>query len=191
MNTLKLGRALAVPALCTLGLCVTAACGGTTQFRDDAAFVIAAPKPEPKPEPEKPKPEKPKRVEVKESKIEINEKIQFAYNDSKILPASDSLLTEIADVLKANPQLTKILIEGHASSDGDDKHNMELSDKRAKAVREALVAKGVKAEVLEAKGFGETKPIASNDTDEGKEKNRRVEFTIVKQGRTLSSKESK
>jgi outer membrane protein OmpA-like peptidoglycan-associated protein len=94
-------------------------------------------------------------------------------------------------VIKANPQLTKILIEGHASSDGDDKHNMELSDKRAKAVREALVAKGVKAEVLEAKGFGETKPIASNDTDEGKEKNRRVEFTIVKQGRSLSSKESK
>jgi OOP family OmpA-OmpF porin len=171
-----------------------AACGGTTQFRDNAAFTITAPAPKP-PEPEKPKPkpepEKPKRVEVKESKIEINEKIQFAYNDSKILPASDSLLTEIADVIKANPQLTKILIEGHASSDGDDKHNLNLSDKRAKSVREALIAKGVKADVLEAKGFGETKPIASNDTAEGKEKNRRVEFTIVKQGRTLGSKETK
>lgn len=184
-SKLRLG-ALAATALCA------AACGGTTQFRDNAAFAITAPAPKP-PEPEKPKPapEKPKRVEVKESKIEINEKIQFAYNDSKILPASDSLLTEIADVIKANAQLTKILIEGHASSDGDDRHNMELSDKRAKAVREALIAKGVKADVLEAKGFGETKPIASNDTDEGKEKNRRVEFTIVKQGRSLSSKESK
>jgi outer membrane protein OmpA-like peptidoglycan-associated protein len=171
-----------------------AACGGTTQFRDNAAISITAPPPAPPPAPAPKKEEKPKpepHVKVTAKKIEIDQKIQFAHDDSKILEASFPLLNEIADVIIKNPQITKILIGGHASSDGDDKHNLELSDKRANSVRDYLINKGVKADVLEAKGFGETQPLDKADTDAAREKNRRVEFTIEKQGRSLGAKESK
>jgi outer membrane protein OmpA-like peptidoglycan-associated protein len=150
-------------------------------WSDDAGFAItgtaAAPEAAPAPEPE---PQK--RVEVRDNKIVINEKIQFELNSHKILAASDSLLQEIAKVIKENPQIKGILIEGHASSEGSDSHNLTLSDKRAKAVMNYLIAKaGVNKQLLKAKGYGETRPIASNDTEDGKEQNRRVEFTITAQ----------
>jgi len=121
-------------------------------------------------------------VELKEDKIQINEKVQFEYNASKIKPDSFSLLQEVAKVIKDHPSLKKIRVEGHASSEGNDDYNMKLSDARAKAVRDYLIKEGgVAADRLEAKGYGETKPIASNDTEQGKEQNRRVEFNIVEQ----------
>jgi OOP family OmpA-OmpF porin len=121
-------------------------------------------------------------VELRDNKIEIREKIQFEYNKAVILPVSFDLLAEIAKVIKENPHIKKLQIEGHASSEGNDAYNLKLSDQRAKAVMEHLVTKGgIPKEVLAAKGFGETKPIATNDTDEGKEKNRRVEFNVVEQ----------
>jgi outer membrane protein OmpA-like peptidoglycan-associated protein len=150
-------------------------------WSDDAGFAIvgtaAAPEAAPAPEPE---PEK--RVEVRDNKIVINEKIQFALDSAQILEVSHSLLQEVADVIRKNPQIKEILIEGHASADGSDQHNMTLSDKRAKAVMNYLVAKaGIDKKMLKAKGYGETKPIASNDTEDGRETNRRVEFTITAQ----------
>jgi len=78
--------------------------------------------------------------------------------------------------------IKKIAIEGHTSSEGSDKYNLKLSDKRAKAVMEYLVTKGaLEKGMFTAKGFGEGKPIADESTEEGKEKNRRVEFNIVEQ----------
>jgi len=121
---------------------------------------------------------------LREDRIEIHEKIQFEYNKATIKEESFGLLDEIVQVIKDNPQVRKIQIEGHASADGDDAYNMKLSDSRAKSVRKYLVDKGVEADRLVAKGFGETKPIASNDTDDGKEKNRRVEFNILEQDPT-------
>src|SRR5205807_223553 len=83
-------------------------------------------------------------------------------------------LAEIADVIKKNPQVKKISIEGHASAEGEAKHNKKLSDDRAKAVMEHLVKKdGVDAARMVAKGWGVEKPIAANDTEENREKNRR------------------
>ena len=67
-------------------------------------------------------------------------------------------------------------IGGHTDSTGEDAYNMGLSQRRAESVRSYLVSKGVKASRLEAKGYGETKPVASNDTNEGRAKNRRVEL---------------
>jgi outer membrane protein OmpA-like peptidoglycan-associated protein len=150
-------------------------------WSDDAALAIAgtaaAPEAAPAPEPE---PEK--RVEVRDNKIVINEKVQFELNSHRILEVSHSLLNEVAKVIKENPQIRAILVEGHASSEGSDSHNLSLSDRRAKAVMNYLTAKaGIDRKMLKAKGYGETKPIATNDTEEGREQNRRVEFTITDQ----------
>jgi len=84
-------------------------------------------------------------------------------------------------VIQDNSYIKKIQIEGHASAEGDAKHNLKLSDDRAKSVRKYLVEHGVNEDRLIAKGFGITKPLASNDTEEGREKNRRVEFNILEQ----------
>jgi len=180
-----------MPATKGLLLCATSVmgvalgltgCGGDIQFQGKTALSVVGeppPPPAPPPKPEPPKP--PPRVEVKDNKIEIREKIQFEYDKATIKEASFNLMDEIVKVIKENPQIKKIQIEGHASSDGDDAHNMRLSEARAKAVKKYLVDHGIAADMLVAKGFGETKPIASNDTEEGREKNRRVEFNILEQ----------
>lgn len=175
-------RTLAVGLPALLLAFVFTACGGTMAFEGKKAFAVtgneAAPAPVvPKPAPVVPKP---KKVNVQKNKIVIDEKVQFENDKAVILPASHALLDEVVGVIKENPQIKKVLVEGHASSDGDDKHNLQLSDDRAKAVMAYLVAKGIEQGRLEAKGFGETQPIADNATEAGKEKNRRVEFTIEK-----------
>lgn len=135
--------------------------------------------------------EGPRRVVVAADRIEIREKIQFRQNEAIIEAVSFSLLEEIATVIKRNPQIEKIRIDGHASSEGDAAANEKLSDSRAKAVRAHLIERGgVSADQLEAKGFGAKRPIATNDSEEGRERNRRVEFTIVKQRSTVERVES-
>ena len=121
-------------------------------------------------------PPEPQKAKIVEERIEITEKVQFAYNKAEILDASDDLLNDVASVMKQHPE---VRIEGHASSEGDDKYNKDLSDKRAKAVMDFLVDAGVDADRMEAVGYGEERPIADNDTEEGREKNRRVEFNII------------
>jgi outer membrane protein OmpA-like peptidoglycan-associated protein len=158
-------------------------CGGQTQFAVGSMAVAgtppAPPPPPPPPKPEEP-PQPPPRVELRDNKIEFKEKIQFEVNKSVIKPESDSLLHDIAEVIKKNPQVKKLSIEGHASAEGDAKADKKLSDDRAKAVMNHLVKKeSVEAARLVAKGWGEEKPIADNATEDGKEKNRRVEFLVV------------
>jgi outer membrane protein OmpA-like peptidoglycan-associated protein len=167
-----------------MGALLSIACGGTIAFNGENPIGIVGTPPAPPPPPPPPKeepPPPPARVEVRDNKIQIKEKIQFEYNKAVILPASFGLLDEIVDVIKKNSHLKKIAIEGHASSEGDAKHNLKLSDDRAKSVMKYLVDKGVDAGRLTAKGFGSQRPIADNATDEGKEKNRRVEFLIIEQ----------
>jgi len=102
--------------------------------------------------------------------------ILFDVNSAAIKPVSYGVLKEIATVLKENPTV-KIKIIGHTSSDGDDNANMELSKKRASAVKAALIKEyAIDAAVLETDGKGETQPVADNRTKEGKVQNRRVEF---------------
>lgn len=131
---------------------------------------------------EAPPPEPQKRVEVRDNQIVINEKVQFEYDSAKILEVSHSLLDEVAKVIKEHPQIKRIEVQGHASAEGSDDYNMKLSDKRAKAVMKYLTGKaGIDKAMLQAKGMGETVPIADNETEDGKEKNRRVEFHILEQ----------
>jgi outer membrane protein OmpA-like peptidoglycan-associated protein len=139
---------------------------------------------DPPPPPPKPKvvQEKPKRVVVEENRIAINEKIEFDFNKATIRPESDGLMADLIAVIKENPHIKKIAIEGHTSSEGSDKYNLKLSDQRAKAVMNYLVTKGsLPKEMFTAKGFGEKKPISDESTEDGKENNRRVEFNIVEQ----------
>jgi OOP family OmpA-OmpF porin len=148
---------------------------GNINVAGDPPPLPAPPPPNPEPKPE------PKRVEVRDHKIEIHEKIQFELAKADIKAESHDLLNEIVQVIKDNPHIKKIAIEGHASSDGNDAFNMKLSDDRSKSVMKYFVDHGIEANKLTAKGFGETKPIGDNETEEGREKNRRVEFNIVEQ----------
>jgi outer membrane protein OmpA-like peptidoglycan-associated protein len=173
-----------------LGGAMLAGCGGPIVFEGQSALNVAGEPPPPPPPPPKkeepppPPPKPPARVEVRSNKIEIREKIQFEYNKATIKEESHSLLNEIVDVIKKNPHIKKIAIEGHASSEGNDAYNLKLSDQRAKSVMKFLVDNGIADATLEAKGYGETKPIADNESEEGREKNRRVEFNIVEQDET-------
>lgn len=102
--------------------------------------------------------------------------ILFDVNSATIKPESFGVIKEIATVLKENPSV-KIKIIGHTSSDGDDKANMELSKKRAAAIKEALIKEySIDAAMIETDGKGETQPAGDNKTKEGKVQNRRVEF---------------
>ena len=106
---------------------------------------------------------------------------QFELDSDKIMEVSHDLLNEVAKVIKDNPQLKKIEVEGHASAEGSDAHNLSLSKRRAKSVLKYLTANGgVDKGLLSSKGYGETRPIADNETEEGREKNRRVEFMATR-----------
>ena len=101
--------------------------------------------------------------------------IKFDVNQATIRPESAGTLASIAQLMQEQPTI-KFTVEGHTDSDGDDKANMKLSQQRADAVKTYLVDQGIKADRLEAKGLGESKPIDKNSTPEAKSNNRRVEF---------------
>ena len=121
------------------------------------------------------------RVELTAAKIEIYERVYFETGKATIKQESYGLLNEVAAVMKGNPQLLLIRIEGHTDSDGNELSNLKLSQARAEAVRSYLVKQGVSADRLVAVGFGEGMALESNDTAAGKANNRRVEFLIAKQ----------
>jgi outer membrane protein OmpA-like peptidoglycan-associated protein len=102
----------------------------------------------------------------------------FETNKDVIVESSFASLDNLAKMLRNNPKY-KLYLEGHTDSEGNDEANMDLSKRRAASVKKYLVNKGVKAENITTDGFGETRPVASNDTEEGKRNNRRVEMTII------------
>ncbi len=120
------------------------------------------------------------KVEQKGKKIKIKEKILFKSGKAEIEPSSMLILREIADFLKDHKEIKKVRIEGYTDSVGSAALNKRISQKRAEAVRRALISMGVEQERLEAVGFGEANPIAPNSTPAGRALNRRVEFKIVK-----------
>ena len=129
----------------------------------------------------------PRRVEVTEAAIEIHDTINFDVNKATIKKNSDSLLEEIADVFKQNPQIKKVSIEGHTDLSGNAKKNQKLSEDRAKSVMDRLIKLGVEPERMTSSGFGLSRPVEplapgqKKETKDQAAKNRRVEFNIVEQ----------
>ena len=119
------------------------------------------------------------KVVIAKDKIIITEPVYFATNKDAILKQSYEILDEVARVLIENPQIDLVRVEGHTDDRGRDAYNQELSQRRANSVRRYLIDKGVEKDRLEAVGYGESQPISENETNEGRAKNRRVEFTIV------------
>ncbi len=118
---------------------------------------------------------------VTENRIELKQKIFFRTGKAKIMRKSYGILDEVAQALKDNPNI-RVRIEGHTDSRGSRRFNLKLSQRRAEAVRDYLIRKGIDPDRLEAKGYGPDRPIASNKTKRGRAKNRRVEFHILKSG---------
>jgi outer membrane protein OmpA-like peptidoglycan-associated protein len=130
-----------------------------------------------------PKHEDPKQngcpaARIEAGEIKILQQVKFKTNSATILPESDAILTAVADILKGHPEIKKVLVEGHTDNRGGDRYNLRLSDKRAQAVLTWLVTQGVDNARLSSRGFGATRPIEPNATEEGRRNNRRVEFHI-------------
>jgi outer membrane protein OmpA-like peptidoglycan-associated protein len=104
--------------------------------------------------------------------------IFFEYKSTNLAPESFPELRRIVDEMKENPTM-EIEIEGHTDNRGSDEYNLKLSGDRAETVRKQLIELGVKENRVKAVGYGETKPIADNETEEGRSINRRVEFTVT------------
>jgi len=133
-----------------------------------------------------PKNEDPKKngcpvAHIEKGQIRIREQVQFAYNSAQILKASDFILEAVAKILNDNPEIAKIEVQGHTDNKGGADYNKKLSDRRAASVVKWLVAHGIDKAKLMSTGFGKEKPIDTNDTDEGRANNRRVEFHILEQ----------
>lgn len=111
--------------------------------------------------------------------VKITLKVYFDFDKAELKPESHQALADAAKIMRENPSI-KVEIQGHTDNMGSADYNQRLSMRRAQAVVDYLVSKlGIEAKRLTPKGFGFTKPIASNDTDEGRAQNRRVEFFVV------------
>jgi outer membrane protein OmpA-like peptidoglycan-associated protein len=118
------------------------------------------------------------QVELTKEEVRIRKQIFFKSNSAEISETSNNLLTEIADVILRNPQVTAIEIQGHTDGLGTPEANLVLSQDRADAVRNWLVTAGVAADRLTAKGYGDNRPLMPNITERARALNRRVQFMI-------------
>jgi len=120
------------------------------------------------------------RVVVTDTSIEILDVVYFEYNKAVIQSRSYPILDAVAAALTGNPGILLVEVQGHTDERGDDAYNLDLSDRRAKAVEQYLVDKGVDAKRLTAHGYGETQPLDPRSNEAAWAKNRRVAFLILK-----------
>ena len=106
--------------------------------------------------------------------------VTFDTNSTVLRPGLQSEINRVAGVLSQYPN-TLVRVEGHTDSTGTDAYNMDLSNRRAMAVKNLLVQRGIADSRIEAVGYGETLPVATNDTEAGRQRNRRVEIKIAPQ----------
>ena len=148
---------------------------------EPVAVVPPVPPPPPPPEPkcEPAQPGQPVTLEgCKAGDTVVLNGVTFATNKAELDPDATTILDSAAAALNKHVEL-KVEVGGHTDSVGSDQHNQKLSERRAKAVRDYLIGKGVAADRLTAAGYGESKPIDNNDTDEGRARNRRVELKLL------------
>lgn len=126
-----------------------------------------------------PPPEEEEPVVLESERIRIKNQILFEFGSNRIDPRSFPMLDEVAKVLADNPKVGPVLIEGHTDNVGPKAFNLDLSRKRAKAVEDYLIGKGIKRERLRSDGFGMDRPLVPNDSPLNRAKNRRTEFRLL------------
>ena len=147
---------------------VVVASGAPSSAISTATYTIAPPPPPP-----------PSRVAVTNERLELKEIVLFDTGKATIDQRSHSLLDEVAATLKDHPEVKNVRVEGHTDDTGGAATNVKLSQSRAEVVREYLVTHGVAADRLTAKGYGDTRPVASNKTAAGRKTNRRTDFVVA------------
>ena len=110
--------------------------------------------------------------------ITLSGSVLFASGKSGLLPAAQSRLKDVAKVLTREDPVSTMVVEGHTDSQGKASYNQTLSEERAQAVRDYLVASGIAADRISSKGYGPSRPVSENNTSEGRANNRRVEIVI-------------
>ena len=115
---------------------------------------------------------------IKKGEVFVMRNLHFATNKTRILSSSEEALEALFGYLERNPEI-RIKIMGHTDNVGKDAANQRLSEGRAEAVREDLIKRGINETRIEAEGYGETRPIDANDTEEGRQNNRRVEVEVL------------
>ncbi|MBV9947965.1 MAG: OmpA family protein [Myxococcales bacterium] len=141
----------------------------------------ACPKEPGQPDPDPKKNGCPKFIHLEGGEVRVLQQVHFQTASATILPDSFPMLMEIVQLLKANPTIKKMRIEGHTDNRGDAAYNLDLSKRRAASVRTWLVDHGIQSGRLESEGYGLTRPVETNDTDAGRAANRRVEFKITEE----------
>ncbi|MEO8705344.1 MAG: OmpA family protein [Kofleriaceae bacterium] len=121
------------------------------------------------------------KADTRGTVITLSGGVVFATNQSTILPGAQAQLNQVADALKTQAE-HHFTVEGHTDNQGTDTINNDLSNRRANAVRDYLVIRGVAAAVITAQGFGSTRPVADNKNAEGRAMNRRVEIIVDRGG---------
>lgn len=144
------------------------AAAGALLCADRTPEPAPAPEPEPMPEPEPvPEPEF--------EPVVLSSEVNFAFDSDELLPGASITLDEVAHRLRENTEL-RVSIEGHTDSVGNPTYNQDLSQRRAESVKTYLVNQGIDESRMVATGYGLDRPVASNDTPEGRAENRRVEI---------------
>lgn len=119
-------------------------------------------------------------VDTMFKRIYVLENVYFDYDRASLRPESSEALDALVSTMKGSPTM-KIEIAGHTDNKGSDEYNLKLSQKRASSVVRYLMKNGIEEGRAHPKGYGERIPVASNDTDEGRQKNRRTEVRIIEQ----------
>jgi len=128
-------------------------------------------------------PRKPALVVVTDKEIKITQQIHFEFDKDIIRRESFPILDAVTEVLQKNPEM-RIEIQGHTDNKGSAPYNLKLSDRRAASVRKYLVAKGIPTTSLVSHGYGLSRPIVPNDTEQNRALNRRVQFIRTEGGQT-------
>lgn len=147
---------------------------GATAGAAIGALMCADRSPAPVAEPE-PMPEPTPAPEPEFEPVVLSSDVTFAFDSSDLRPGAQSELNSVAVTLRDNPNM-RVNIEGHTDYIGSNEYNLALSQRRADSVRSYLMSQGVSGDRMRTMGYGEDRPVASNETDEGRAMNRRVEI---------------
>ena len=152
-----------------------------------ACSTTSTPQPEPIPQVAAAKPVKPLELtKTPRGPMLTLDDVLFDFEEDSLRPEARGIARQAAQWLKKNPDRVAV-VEGHTDHTGPSEFNQSLSERRAQAIRAALLEEGVPASRIRARGFGMTRPVASNNTREGRQANRRVEIVFTQVKRRLAS----